>query len=109
MKFEVGDLVIGNRLASDRYGLTVEGVIGRVADTRLDGLGQILLLAVQDEDTTVNIAKSKARSHVGDWDKTLRRWYEQYKTEGFWVGEQYFDIYESYPRVSLSEYMISEA
>ena len=109
MKFQVGNLVIGNQLASGRYGLTVEGVIGRVADTRLDGLGQILMLAEQDEDTTVNIAKSKARSHMRDWDEVLRRWYGQYKTEGFWVSEEYFDIYEPHPRVSLSEYMISEA
>ena len=107
MKFQVGDLVIGNRLASDRYGLTVEGVIGRV--TELNDLSSILILAVQDEDTTVNIAKRKARSHVRDWDETLRRWYGQYKTEGFWVSEEYFDIYEPHPRVSLSEYMISEA
>lgn len=104
MKFQDGDLVIGNRLASDRYGLTVEGVIGKVAGTR--GLGQILLLAVQDEDTTVNIAKSKPRANLDD---TLRHWYKQYASEGFWVSEEYFDIYEPHPRVSLSEYMISEA
>lgn len=106
MKFQDGDLVIGNRLASGRYGLTVEGVIGKVAGTRLDGLGQILILAVQDEDTTVNIAKSQARANFGD---TLRHWYKQYASVGFWVTEECFDIYEPHPRVSLSEYMISEA
>ena len=106
MKFEDGDLVIGNRLASDRYGLTVEGVIGKVAGTRLDGLGQILILAVQDEDTTVNIAKSHGHVHAND---TLHNWYRRYASEGFWVNEECFDIYEPHPRVSLSEYMISEA
>lgn len=106
MKFQDSDLVIGNRLASHRYGLTVEGVIGKVAGTRLDGLGQILILAVQDEDTTVNIAKSQSRTKE---EYILHNWYRRYASEGFWVNEECFDIYEPHPRVSLSEYMISEA